>query len=337
MSSKSTKPNIYTVAERAGVSHQTVSRVINDHPSLRPETRARVLAAMEELGYVPNQAARALVTSKSGLIGILATDTVLYGPAGMLHAIEVGARNAGYVAIACSVDGESKQAVRKGLEHLRHLGVEGLIVITPQSHSLDIAHEVMRHLPVVAIDNTYRMGELSASIDSYAGATQATQHLIDLGHRKIVHITGPATYFEAAARSAAYTAAMLAAGLTPRIIDGDWDIETGHRLGHEIDFLGRGITAVFAANDHLALGLLKACRERGISVPRQVSVVGFDDIPEAGYFVPALTTVRQDFTAAGARAVDLLVRALAGEGHLESETVTPVFIERESTGPAPTV
>lgn len=329
------KPNIYNVAELAGVSHQTVSRVLNEHPSVRDSTRRAVLEAMQTLGYVPNQAARALVTSRTKLIGILAADTNLYGPAGGVKAMEVEARRAGYVSLTCTINPDSDEEIRSGIEHLRRLGVEGVIVITTHNRPAIVARELLSHIPVVGIDAEFKPGELSVEVDNVDAALRATQHLIDLGHRGIVHLAGPKASFVARQRVLGYTQAMQAAALQPRVIDGDWSIEAGYRFGTGFDFDAGRVSAVFTANDHLALGLLKACRERGIAVPARLSVVGFDDVPEAPYFDPPLTTLRQEFGSIGRQAMALLLARIAGADDLESVFLPLEFIVRESTGPAP--
>ncbi len=335
MAAKAGKSNIYDVAKRAGVSHQTVSRVINSHPSVRPETRQRVLEAMAELEFVPNQAARTLVTSKTNLIGILAADTTLYGPAGGVNAMEIEARRAGYATLTCSINPGSEAEIRAGIERLRRLGVEGVIVITTHNRPAIVAREMLTDIPVVAIDAEYSPGELSVDVDNLDAASRATQHLISFGHRHILHITGPNASFVANQRRAGFVATMRRNKLKPLIIEGDWSIEAGYNVGREFDFDGSGVTAVFTANDSVALGLLKACRERGIRVPERLSIVGFDDIPEAAYFDPPLTTMRQEFRAIGHEAMSMLLRTLAGEKDAESDFLKLEFMVRDSTGPAP--
>lgn len=328
-------PNIYDVARLAEVSHQTVSRVINDSPNIKPATRDRVLAAMNELGYVPNAAARALVTAKSKIIGILMTDIVYHGPAGMMHAMEVEALNAGYLPISASVDPQSLESINRGVDHLRRMGIEGLVVITPQSNSVEVVEKTVTKIPVVYIDSPNQPNSLSASIDNFEGARLAVQHLISLGHKNIIHIAGPSSWFDAEPRVRGYEATMQAAGLAPRVISGDWNIETGYLIGKELDIDADKITAIFAANDNLSLGLMHAFRERGIDVPNRVSIVGFDDVPEAPYFAPPLTTLRPDFSRLGRVAMGLILRQLQGEAVESSNNITPELIVRKSTAVPP--
>lgn len=324
-------PNIYDVAKRAGVSHQTVSRVLNSHASVRPATRQRVLDAMEQLGYVPNLAARALVTARTGLIGILASDMGLYGPAGGVNAMELAAREAGYSAITRTINPESEEEIRAGIQQLRLLGVEGIAVVTTHNRPAAVAREMLPSLPIVGIDADYSSEELAVEVDNVEAAQRATRHLIDLGHRGILHISGPAGSFVAGQRVVGYRQAMAAAGLPAHVVEGDWTIPTGHRLAAAYDFAGSGITAIFAANDSLALGIYRACRERRLVIPDDMSVVGFDDVPEAAYYDPPLTTMRQEFAEIGRTAMTLLLRRLAGEQGLHSEFVRLEFMVREST------
>ena len=189
------QPNMYDVAKLAKVSHQTVSRVVNNYPSLRPETRARVERAMEELGYRPNQAARALVTQRSRMVGILASDLSLYGPSGMLQAMEFMARQNDHIAVSCTVDPESEASVAEGIEHLASLGIDGLIVLVPQTKAVAAARIKLGKVPVVTVDSMYRLDELSVSVDNFGGGQTATEHLLSLGHTNILHISGPKSWF----------------------------------------------------------------------------------------------------------------------------------------------
>jgi DNA-binding LacI/PurR family transcriptional regulator len=325
------QPNMYDVAKLAQVSHQTVSRVVNNYPSMRPETRARVVQAMDHLGYRPNQAARALVTQRSRILGILASDLSLFGPSRMLQAMELASREHGHMAVSCTVDPDSPSSVAEGINHLADLGIDGLVVLVPQTKAVASARKMLGTLPVVTVDSMYRIDELSVSVDNFAGGQTATEHLISLGHRNILHISGPKSWFEATARSAAHAATMLNVGFQPQIVSGDWTADSGYAVGLEVNFEQRGITAVFAANDYVALGVIKAAHQRGIRIPQDLSVVGFDDVPESGYFIPSLTTMRQDFSELGRRAIRLL---LSGLDRIEAPNLAPLIpdlIVREST------
>lgn len=325
---RSRAPSIRDVARAAGVSYQTVSRVLNDSERLRPETRERVLAVIAELGYRPNEAARALVTRRSRTIGVVSTPTTHYGPVTSVHAIEVAAREAGYgIRIAhVAADG----AIPAVVDELAGHGVEALVVVAPLVGVLDAVRAAAPSVPLVTLDAD---GGGSLTVDQAAGTRLAMQHLLGLGHRDIVHVAGPDDWHDARDRAAGYARELERAGLAPRPpLAGDWTPASGHRAGIEL-LRDESVTAVFAANDQMALGVLHAARERGVAVPGRVSVVGFDDVPEAAFFAPPLTTVRQDFAELGRRAVATLVAALGGADAPVATTVTPELVVRGSTAP----
>ena len=328
-------PSIRDVARLAGVSHQTVSRVLNEHPSIRPETKQRVLDAMKELSYRPNRAARALVTSRSATLGVLSASSAQYGPASSIRAIERAARAEGYFVNTVNVDGSDVDDIQAALSHLLDLGIEGLVVIAPQVRVFDALVARGLELPFVTMQSTGRQDDHALSVDQITGARRATRHLIELGHTRIQHLAGPLDWIEAEASIAGFHAELEAAGL-PFVepLVGDWTPESGYLAGREIARRG-DVTAVFSANDQMALGLIHALREAGLDVPGDVSVAGFDDIPEAAHFWPPLTTVRQDFDEFGRRCIARLVGAIRGEEAPERSLV-PDLIVRESTAPPPT-
>ena len=324
-------PNIYDVAKAAGVSHQTVSRVLNDHPSLRAETKKRVLDVMAELDYRPNLAARALVTSRTRTIGVLSSQSLQYGPASSLQAIEVAAREAGYLVVTASVDGTDGESIQAGIRHLLNQAVEGLVVLAPQIRVFDILSGVALRIPNVTLQTSDDERDDALYVDQMAGARMATAHLIDLGHTEIVHLAGPQDWIEAEARMRGYLAELDHRNmpLRPPIL-GDWSAERGHRVGLELSrFLD--FTAVFAANDQMALGLMSAFHERGVRVPEDVSVIGFDDIPEAAFYWPPLTSVRQDFAELGRRSVAALLSLIEGERPDPGAPIAPQLFVRGST------
>lgn len=326
-------PNIRDVARLAGVSYQTVSRVLNNSESIKPSTKARVLEVIDQIGYRPNQAARALVTSRSGTIGVLTSQTAHYGATTSLHAIEEAARSAGYAISTTSLTTSDYSSIRERLDHLMSLAVEGLIVIAPQVRVFDAIRDLDIRIPLVALDST-RQDEHSLAVDQIAGARQATKHLIDLGHRDIVHVAGPQDWIEAEARMRGFVDEIVQADLVayPPIL-GDWTADFGFHVGREL-LRRRDYTAVFAANDQMALGIIHAIRDAGLDVPGDISVVGFDDIPEAAHFWPPLTTVRQDFAELGRRSISLLLGELRGTSTVEHRgLILPELVVRESTAP----
>jgi DNA-binding LacI/PurR family transcriptional regulator len=320
------------VARLAGVSHQTVSRVINGHPSIRDSTRDRVLKAMDELHYRPNRAARALVTARSNTIGVLAASAAsLYGPVSSMGAIQDAGREAGYYVTVAHLGDLSREGIAAGLEHLIAQAVEGIVVIAPQDRVLDEIAAIDVGVPYVTLQAGHEYADNELSVDQMAGARAATRHLIDLGHERIVHLTGPIEWIEALARLRGYEQEMTAAGLpVPAPARGDWTTDRGYTAGLEL-LADRTVTAVFASNDQMALGLYHAAHELGRDVPGDVSVVGFDDIPEAAHFWPPLTTVRQDFTELGRRCVARLLAEIEGRAEPTPGNIQPELIVRSST------
>jgi DNA-binding LacI/PurR family transcriptional regulator len=295
------------VARLAGVSHQTVSRVINDNAHVRPETRRRVLAAMRTLDYRPNPAARALVTGRSRTLGVVSFDTTLYGPASTLFAIEQAAHAAGYFITIAS------------------------LLTMDRASVLNLPAAI----PVVAVE-AGRPGSVPVvAVDQFAGAASATQLLLDLGHRTVWHVAGPPDFLEAQQRVDGWRAALKAAGAEPPpVLTGDWSPRSGYEVGRRLAEDSE-VTAVFVANDQMALGVLRALHERGRSIPREISVVGFDDIPEAQYFMPPLTTVRQDFGEMGRSSLRLLLELMRSGQPPSRLTIAPELVVRRSTAPPP--
>ncbi len=321
------------VAVLAGVSHQTVSRVLNDHPSVRPETRLRVLEAIDSLGYRRNSAARTLVTRRSGTIGVITPGSALFGPTSTLIAIEEAARDSGLFVSMATVRRWDAGEVRTALDHFMDQGVDGAVVVAPQDDALDAVLAYAPKIPVVMV-GSHEVPEgivHAVAVDHYAGARAAVRHLLDLGHADVVHLAGPPVWIDARERRRGWHDELVAAGVEPhRPIAGDWSAERGYRVG--LDLAQAGLpTAVFAANDQLALGLLHAFAERGVRVPLDVSVVGFDDVDGSAHFVPPLTTVRQEFATLGRRCLDVLRLAIAGEP-TRSAAIPPRLVIRASTG-----
>jgi DNA-binding LacI/PurR family transcriptional regulator len=319
------------VARLAGVSQQTVSRVVNDSPRLRPETRRRVQEAIDRLGYRPNVAARALVRGRTSLIGLISTGFNHFGPISIQHSIEAAARDRGLIPTSIALSEVTRAALDASVEHLLRQLVEGIIVIAGQDHALDLARSRTVNVPMILVEGDLSRAELTVGVDQIAGARMATAHLLQLGHSEIAHLAGPQDWSEARARRDGWRAEMTSAGLRPpEPIVGTWTAEFGHSAGSEIA-RSREITAVFAANDQIAIGLLSALHAAGRAVPGDISVVGFDNQPEAGYLVPPLTTIAQDFPAVGRRAVDSLICAMSGLDEPQRSLIVPELIVRSST------
>jgi DNA-binding LacI/PurR family transcriptional regulator len=324
-------PSMADVADRAGVSHQTVSRVLNDSPLVRPETRARVLAAIEEMGYRRNMAARMLATNRSGRIGVISGHLVLYGPRMVSAAVQEAGHHAGYEVSLVGLSEFSAESLRDAVDRLLDQAVEALVVDVAQRDAMAAAQALDLAIPVVLAEGVEPGQPMAAGIDQRAGGRRATEHLLDLGHQRVAHVAGPLDWVEAAQRREGWRTAHTARGLLPGPeVAGDWSARSGYDAGLLIAD-DAATTAVFVANDEMALGVMKALHERGRRIPADVSIVGFDDVPEAEYYWPGLTTVRQDFAALGAGAVDLVLRALGGEADPVAELVSPDVVVRQST------
>ncbi len=324
------------VGRLAGVSHQTVSRVINGSSHVRPETRERVLAAMRELDYRPNPVARALVTGRSNTLGVVTFDTTLYGPASTLCGIERAAHETGYFIIVASLKALDRSSLVDAIDRLQLHGVDGILVIAPYQEGADALADAPQRIPIVAVEAGPPDALPLVSVDQVAGAVSATRHLLDLGHETVWHVAGPRDFLEARQRLDGWRSTLESAGAeVPVPLEGDWSARAGYDLGRRLS-RDRAITAVFVANDQMALGALRAMHEAGRAIPDEVSIVGFDDIPEAPYFTPPLTTIRQDFDDMGSRGVRLLLRAIERrEPTSPGSTVQPDLIVRASTTVAP--
>lgn len=328
-------PSMNDVAELAGVSHQTVSRVLNAHPNVRQQTRLRVQAAMTELGYRPNRAARALVTGRSQIVGVVAQNSTLYGPASLLAAFEREAGDAGLAVSVASVRELDRASIAAAVD--RHLDqrVAGIVVIAPVDTASDAIDSIPANVPLVAIDGDPVSSTTLVTVDQALGGRLATQCLLDAGHATVWHVSGPGNWYDSRGRVDGWRDALRDAGADmPPPIAADWSPASGYAAGQMLARMP-DVTAVFAANDHLALGILKALREHGKQVPGDLSIVGFDDIPEAEYFVPPLTTVRPDFGKVASTSLELLVEQIDEGGQLAGRrrTIAPTLVERHSVGP----
>ncbi|HEY0247981.1 MAG TPA: LacI family DNA-binding transcriptional regulator [Gryllotalpicola sp.] len=323
------------VALLAGVSAQTVSRVSNGGFGVATPTRERVLAAMTQLGYRPNSAARALKSGRFQSVGVLMFTLQNTGSIRMLDTITVEAAAKGFSIDLISIGDPSTGEITEALSRLDQETVDGIIVILEAHELLEHAITFPDRIPSVLIDSQSYDDRISVNADQRLGAGQAVQHLLDLGHPTVWHVSGPiATSNAAAEREESWRTTLERAGRpVPKLLGGGWSSRSGYRAGLELA-LRDDISAIFCANDQIALGVLRALHESGRSVPADVSVIGFDDTAEAAQYWPPLTTVRQDFPAVGAQAFSLLSRAIDGEEVAPGLRLVPTeLIVRESTGP----
>lgn len=324
------------VARLAGVSAQTVSRVSNGYSGVTEETRQDVLAAMKQLGYRPNSAARALKRGEFRTIGVITFTLSTTGNVRTLEAIATSAAHEGYAVTLLPVAVPTQDEVRGAFSRLGELAVDAVIVIM-EVHLLDAAAlSLPPHVQVVVVDSDAGDRYSVVDTDQAGGTRDAVDHLLGLGHRTVWHLAGPEGSFAAQRRTDAWRAALTEAGcVPPPLVRGDWSAESGYRAGLALA-AEEDCTAVFAANDQMALGLLRALHEKGRRVPDDVSVIGFDDIPEAGSFLPPLTTVHQDFAEVGRRCVEGVLHQMQQSTPGRGTTLVPTrLVPRHSTAPPP--
>ncbi|SDR74671.1 DNA-binding transcriptional regulator, LacI/PurR family [Friedmanniella luteola] len=329
-------PVMMDVARAAGVSQKTVSRVINDAPHVRADVRARVLAAVRELGYRPNTAARALVTQRTHVIGAIAVGTRYYGPATRLLSIEHAVRARGYSLAINSTPDPWIDDLHGAVEALLRRGAEGIILEVP-SVDVRLDTDLLRDLPVVSnvgplpgVRHVAFLDEDQADVGRVAA-----RHLLDLGHTRLAHVAGPQRWDAAVSRRLGWQGELEAAGHDGSLVlEGDWSARSGYALGLEL--ARTGATGLFVANDSMAMGVVRALVESGVAVPEDVSVVGVDDVPEAEFQVIPLTTIRLDQTRSTERALHDLVAMIEGEQPLDQAgDPPPLLVPRRSSGPPP--
>lgn len=325
-------PGMTDVARAAGVSAQTVSRVLSGHPHVREQTRADVMAAVARLGYRRNNAARTLSSGRSRAIGVVTLRTTFYSRAAVTSGIESAAQAAGYTVSTATTSSLDTSAIEDALSRLTDQGVEGIILSVPLIHTSPRLEQLTRATPTLTIDGSRTGATEVVAVDQSLAARLATRHLLELGHETVWHLAGPEQWLEAASRQDGWRTTLEAAGrAVPPPLEGDWSPASGYRGGL---VLGRipDATAVFVASDEMAFGVVRALRESGRRVPEDVSVVGVDDIELAEYCAPPLTTVAQPFAQMGELAVAHLLRYIAApETVPEPASVEPRLVVRAST------
>lgn len=329
-------PAIGAVAAAAGVSAQTVSRVVNGKPRVSAATRERVLAAVRELGYRPNGAARILAGAQSRGFAVLTSNTTLYGYAATIRGIEEAASAAGYFTGITVLESADSSASASAVERATQQVLAGVIALVFDLAGAEALRHVPPDVPVVGVGSGAGECVARATVDERAGAASATRYLLDLGHRTVHHISVPSWWPSPQDRQLGWQDALGAAGVpVPDVVVAGWDPASGYEAARQIAF-DPAVTAILCGNDDVALGALRALREAGRDVPGEVSVVGFDDTPQSAYFMPALTTVRQDFVGLGRQGFRMLADQLA-TGRREAQTFPAEceLIVRDSAGPPP--
>ncbi|WP_176554797.1 MULTISPECIES: LacI family DNA-binding transcriptional regulator [Georgenia] len=328
-------PVLADVAAAAGVSLSTVSRVITGRAPVSEKTRSRVMEAVAQLGYRPNAAAQALVNGRSSTVAVIANHTLRWGYAATLHGIEEQARAAGFSVMIAVVESSDPAEVRRAIDGVWSQPIAGAVVIDFDAVGAATLDALPHNVPVVAASGAWQPGadRPHAYLDDFEGARQATDYLLSLGHHTVHHVAIPSTS-EHSGREWGWRRALTDAGrVVPDVVRAGYDPESGYAAAERLD---PGATAVLCGNDEVAIGVARRLQERGVSIPRDVSLMGFDDQPFAAMWVPSLSTVGQDFVGLGKRTFAMLHSWILSNEQPAHSTVLPRLVLRQSTaGPRP--
>jgi LacI family transcriptional regulator len=324
------------VAARCGVSYQTVSRVTNGSPHVADKTRTKVLQAIAELGYRPNLVARRLATRRSTVIGMIGSHITYYGPAQVMVSVEEAAKRRGYNLMFAGIERVGEAELAAAIDDLCAHQIDGLILGVRIAGKSDFIRKRCGGMPFVALDAGSGPDVSAVTIDQRYGSRLVTRHLITLGHKRIAGIAGPEEWLAARQRRQSWEQAIKQAGLAPGpCVEGDWSAESGYAAAARLLESSHRFTAIVAANDQMALGALRALHAKGIKVPEEISVAGYDDIPESQFFEPPLTTIRNDFARQGELSVEVLLRLVNRETVAPAlHLLRPELVPRESTATA---
>lgn len=327
-------PTIYDVARVAGVSHQTVSRFLKGETGIKGSTRERVESAVAELGYRPNPTARALATNRSLRIGALVYELQELGPSQIAQGAADQAREAGYLLDIVSLDPEDGEAIAHAITLLDEQNLAGILAMAPTRRLLDALQSANFRVPVVIDTEPVYTGESQTESLNTLGTRLALEHLFALGHERIFPLSGPQEWISAGNRLLTYQRILRERNLPVfESINGNWTAASGYSAALRMP-RDAGITAVLVGNDQMAMGALRAFSELGLRIPGEVSVVGFDDIPEAEFTIPPLTTVKLNFAEQGRTSIEQLVAKIENRPSPTSvEASTVSLIVRASTGP----
>ncbi|MFF1252354.1 LacI family DNA-binding transcriptional regulator [Pseudarthrobacter sp. NPDC058329] len=327
-------PTIYDVAALAEVSHQTVSRYLKDKSKLKPATLERVEKALSELNYHPNLAARSLRSRERYRVVVMVPEASLYFPTRMLSGAASAAHAAGYRVDVMSLEGSAEARAQQLQNLIAGEGIAGILSFVPRPKASSLMSPVSSVPMVIAGEYDNKMRARGSLADGTAAA-KIVEHLASLGHRNFFHVAGPANWPSARNRRSAYEEAVDQLGLISLgVATGDWSPMSGYQAGQDIAALP-DVTAVVAANDQMAIGVIRALHEQGINVPGHVSVFGWDDMAESQFLVPSLSSVHMDLEALGARSMSDLVGRIRGEQPMSEDlTLAPMeLVIRESSGP----
>jgi DNA-binding LacI/PurR family transcriptional regulator len=322
------------IAAEAGVSYQTVSRVLNESPSVRPDTREAVLAVMGRLGYRPNRAARALGSGRASAVTVVMSDTTLYGYACTLQGIEEAARTEGLAVGVRVVASGSAADVRQAAEYVSDPSAGGIVVVAFDAAGAGVLQALPQDVPAVAAIEAGKLRDsprTTICLDERLASADATRHLLELGHHTVHHVAIPSES-DGSGRQAGWRDALQAAGAAvPPVVPAGWDARSAFEAGRRLA-ADPAVTAILCGNDDTALAVRRALYEAGRDVPGDVSIVGFDDVPGSAYWTPALTTVRMDFVGLGRACLAAVVAEVRGHPQPPVVLAPPSLVIRESTG-----
>jgi DNA-binding LacI/PurR family transcriptional regulator len=339
----SRRPTIKQVAKVAGVSTQTVSRVINDRPDVATETRERILAAIDELGYQPSALARSLIQQRSYTLGVVTAGLKHIGPSRTLNGITSAAEEAGYSLLLKELPRYDAEEILPIFQALLSRHVDGIIWAVPEvgenrnwvdQQLFDLTVPIV-HLAMEPKENISTVG-----IDNYLGARAAMSHLLEQGYRHIGHVSGPLDWWEARERMRAWKDTLKESDLAAQDehwAEGNWSSASGAQAAEKLFEHYQGVDSIFVGNDQMALGVIRVAYQKGLRIPQDLGIVGFDNIPESAYFYPALTTVQQDQYAVGKLAVEQIIKMIETTRQGEEPTapkaimVAPVLVVRQSS------
>lgn len=336
------RPTIKQVAQTAGVSTQTVSRVLNNRPDVSPETRERVQKIIETLSYRPSALARSLIQQRSYTLGVVTAGLKYTGPSRTLSGITVAAEESGYALLLKEMPSFDASRVEPVLQSFNARHVDGIIWAVPEvgANRAWLEHQLPEmEVPIVFLTMQPRSNLPVVSIDNYQGGRSAAAHLVEQGYRHIGHISGPLDWWEARQRRQGWQDSLEQAGMAAgdkHTVEGNWSSASGYQAFLKLIGQYPEMDAVFAANDQMGLGVIQAAWQKNLRVPKELGVVGFDNIPEAPYFTPALTTVQSEQYAVGKVAVEKMIRIIEAQedpqpGENEPVILTPTLIVRESS------
>lgn len=328
MRSRIGRSTMKEVASVAGVSTQTVSRVINERPDVSPETRKRVQSIIKELGYRPSELARSLISQRSQTLGIVIAGLSYIGPSRILSGIAAAAEAAGYSLLLKELPRFDEDEIEPIFQALLSRHVDGIIWAVPEVGANHVWVNKMTFtpdIPLVYLTMEPQEDISVVAIDNYLGGRMAMSHLLEQGYKKIAHISGPLDWWEARQRMAAWKDALAETGREVKdnhVVEGNWSAASGAQAAEKLFDQYPDMDSIFVANDQMALSVMQSIRQKGLRIPQDIGIVGFDNLDESAYFSPALTTIQQDQHDIAKLAVEEITKIIEA-GWRELEKVEP--------------